>query len=470
MKGRDSWAAEQEQALKIYDDVRRELLRIPGVVEVGVGIKETGGKLTEEVVFRVYVIEKLPETALPPEQVIPKTIRGFRTDVIKRRDRVPIIGFSDEDDWKNYSTKVGGIRIGSQNAGGTGTLGCFCMLLSDGSVVFLSNHHVLLSGSAAVGSKVGQPQHEKSCCCTCNEIGQVHSGTAGALDCAIGTLNLDVPFFAKVKTIKRGDGTTELNGFISGSGAAVLSEEVWKVGARTGLTRGTITDLVPDLEVTPTAAFPRVANRGDSGSVVVSLATSNVVGLLKSIDTATETLGFATPIASVLSTLGITVLPTPPDDFDVLEPDEDGLEAFSRQARESAFAGIAERLESSEAGREVLHLFRTHRRECLDLVNKERAVTVAWRRNQGPAFLAALARSAKEPIYRIPQEIEGVSRERAAMRMAAALNEHAGDALLADLRLYGAPLVEAFARCDTVAGLITAWEEMMLSAPAGPVR
>lgn len=468
MKSREDWIEEQEKYLAAYDEVRRELLQIPGVVEVGVGIKETDGGLTEEVAFRVYVNEKLPESSLPSEQVIPKTIHGFRTDVIKKRHQIKIIGFNDEDDWKNYSTKVGGIRIGNNvDGGGTGTLGCFCRLTSDGSVVFLSNHHVLFSGEgAAVGAKVGQPDYEKSCCCTCNEIGQVLDGEAGALDCAIGKLKTEVPFFSKIRKIKKADGTTELNGFISGSTAATLNEEVWKIGARTGLTRGTITELVPNLEITPTAEFPRVANRGDSGSVVVRLG-GEVVGLLKSIDSATETLGFATPIAAVLSRLGITIIPTDEtQEFDVAAFDEDEPELASRLLRDSAFADVAERLQESEGGQLLLQLFAKHRRECLNLVNTHRPVMVIWHRSQGPTFLAALARSAKEPAYRIPDQIEGVTRQQAATRLCAVFETHGSEALRADLLTYSDLLIEAFKNFDTIEEMIGEWQEMMLSVPA----
>jgi hypothetical protein len=153
--------------------------------------------------FQAFVTEKVPENQLRPEQVIPKMIEGFRIDVQRRHDQMKVIGFDDEDDWKNYSTKVGGIRIGSQNSGGTGTLGCLCRKTSDNSVLMLNNHHVLFSGEAKVGSKVGQPEHSKSLCCVCNEIGEVVDGEAGALDCAIAKLNTDVPFFSKVRQIKK---------------------------------------------------------------------------------------------------------------------------------------------------------------------------------------------------------------------------------------------------------------------------
>jgi hypothetical protein len=40
MKSKEQWQREYEEILQLYEEVKRELLQIPGVVEVGVGIKE----------------------------------------------------------------------------------------------------------------------------------------------------------------------------------------------------------------------------------------------------------------------------------------------------------------------------------------------------------------------------------------------------------------------------------------------
>jgi hypothetical protein len=107
VREREARRQEQKRFLAVYEDVKNQLIRIPGVVRVGVGLRERGGALTEETVLRVYMEEKLPGSQIPPENRIPKLIAGFPTDVIKERRRVPIIGFNDEDDWKNYKTKAG---------------------------------------------------------------------------------------------------------------------------------------------------------------------------------------------------------------------------------------------------------------------------------------------------------------------------------------------------------------------------
>src|SRR3954453_21853026 len=95
----------QEELLRVFDEVRAELLQNPTVEDVGVGVKERAGELTDEVVFRGYVREKKPEEEVAPEHVVPTTIRGFSTDVLVVRHPELIIGFGDEDDAKNYKTK-----------------------------------------------------------------------------------------------------------------------------------------------------------------------------------------------------------------------------------------------------------------------------------------------------------------------------------------------------------------------------
>ena len=70
------------------------------------------------------------------------------------------------------------------------------------------------------------------------------------------------------------------------AGAAFAAAE----RARTGLTRGMITDVdESEIEVHPLDPFTRMSNKGDSGSVYVSLATGMVCALHNQGD---GTLGF----------------------------------------------------------------------------------------------------------------------------------------------------------------------------------
>ena len=73
---------EQGRILRTYDEVRQELLSIPGVLGVGIGVKETDNEFTDEMSYRVYVAEKKPVEELTAAELIPPQIGDFRTDVL----------------------------------------------------------------------------------------------------------------------------------------------------------------------------------------------------------------------------------------------------------------------------------------------------------------------------------------------------------------------------------------------------
>lgn len=51
------------------------LLRLPNVTGVGIGEK------AEKAVIKVFVTQKVQESALGPQEVVPKTLEGYDTDV-----------------------------------------------------------------------------------------------------------------------------------------------------------------------------------------------------------------------------------------------------------------------------------------------------------------------------------------------------------------------------------------------------
>ncbi len=55
-----------------YED---QLMQLPNVTGVGIGQK--GGKE----VIKVFVTHKVPDSALQPHEVVPKTLEGYETDV-----------------------------------------------------------------------------------------------------------------------------------------------------------------------------------------------------------------------------------------------------------------------------------------------------------------------------------------------------------------------------------------------------
>jgi hypothetical protein len=322
----------------------------------------------------------------------------------------------------------------------------------------LSCHHVLFDGSAEASSGVGQPKYDYSCCCTCNEIGKVIKGDKN-LDCAIASLKSDVPFFPKVRRIKKGDGTVEEEGLIKGTDNAVLNQIVFKVGKRTGLTRGKISLVTPRIEISVDAAFTRFCNRGDSGSVVIEKSSGKVVALLYAMPDDTGVLGLGKPIAAVQAVLGVTVMASDPTaTYTESMYEEDEADLFPLPPA-SPFEALVERLRATEVGRDLLAVFERHREECLSLVRARRGFTVAWHRNHGPAWLAALGRSAREAIYQLPDSIEDVSRATAIARIVDALHAEASEPLRRDIDDLREPLTTTLISSATV----QAWCEQLES-------
>ncbi len=57
------------------------LLAQPGVVSVGVGLRQRGGAMTDEVCIVVMVHNKRPLAKLPPNEALPTAIEGIPVDV-----------------------------------------------------------------------------------------------------------------------------------------------------------------------------------------------------------------------------------------------------------------------------------------------------------------------------------------------------------------------------------------------------
>jgi hypothetical protein len=86
--------------------IEADLLKRPGVTGVGVGYREKGGQLTDELVIRVYLESKRPLVEVPAESRIPTEIGGFKTDVIQK-------GHDVAAGLENYKRRpiVGGLEI-----------------------------------------------------------------------------------------------------------------------------------------------------------------------------------------------------------------------------------------------------------------------------------------------------------------------------------------------------------------------
>jgi hypothetical protein len=244
-------------------DARALLLKIPGVVSVSVGYKQTGRDLTDQLALRVYVQQKKKPEQIPAGESIPAEINGLPTDVIERYIPVKL---------SKGGTRplVGGIKLSDYNdlqPGSSGTLGCMAKRASDGKHVVLSCQHVLHStGTKAspenVASHIVRQPERKDCCGFYYEniVGPILAGmednysyTVGGqalefyVDCAYGLINSDVHSGNTIDKIGTIQGTEDLSSFVANN-QVPPNYQVRKMGMRTGLTSGTIEEVSHEVD------------------------------------------------------------------------------------------------------------------------------------------------------------------------------------------------------------------------------
>jgi len=466
---------DQKELAALHAEAEAELKKIPGVVGVGYGLKEVGGKTTDQIAFRVYVKEKRKPEDLNPADVIPKEYKGIPTDVVLIIQTKPL----HCEDLSQHSPLIGGISISNfkaDNSGqiGVGTLGCFATLngvSGPENVVLLSNNHVLASNNAVNGDTVYQPRHIESGGVISpdgtqerrNPIGKIHnigqqavysyaypSETAQDyyLDCAIAKLDICISSWCNTncgvsyKNEIRGlniAGNSRLEDVVRVAQSDLSGGDyvVHKVGRRTSKTTGKVIDTIaidaaggrfmlieatqPDCNGTL-----QFSAEGDSGSAVVN-AQNRLVGLLYGGDVSNPARSAACHIHPVMAYLSITPITTanPPV----------GPAGQTLNDVEGIFTGInhttevRERFLNTRKGAEIYQQILDHRQEVIALVNHRRPVTVAWHRSKGPTFLAHFVNNARDPAHLIPFEVEGITRDQMIRRMAEVLTQHGSTAL-----------------------------------------
>lgn len=71
----------EEKIRKIKEKYERELMKISGVVGVGIGKKIVEGKESNQLAIIVFVSKKLPKTRLEKTNIIPESLEGVPVDV-----------------------------------------------------------------------------------------------------------------------------------------------------------------------------------------------------------------------------------------------------------------------------------------------------------------------------------------------------------------------------------------------------
>lgn len=473
---------DQKELAALHAEAEAELKKIPGVIGVGYGLKEVGGKTTDQISFRVYVKEKRKPEDLNPAEIIPKEYKGIPTDVVLVIQPKPL----HCEDLDQHSPLIGGISISNfktnaSNQIGSGTLGCFATLngvSGPENVVLLSNNHVLASNGAVNGDTIYQPRfidnagtinidaaQERR-----NPIGKIQNiGQQGPysytypsetaqdyfLDCAIAKLdicisswcntNCGVSYKNEIRGLNIG-GNSKLEDVarVAQSDLGGSDYVVYKVGRRTSKTTGKVIDTAA---IDPSggralyieATQPdcngemKFSDEGDSGSAIVN-AQNKVVGLLYAGDSANPARTLACHIHPVMAYLSITPITSanPPV----------GPAGQTLNDVEGIFTGInhttevRERFLNTRKGAEIYQQILDHRQEVIALVNHRRPVTVAWHRSKGPTFLAHFVNNARDPAHIIPFEVEGITRDQMIRRMAEVLTQQGSESLQQVIRHY----------------------------------
>jgi hypothetical protein len=313
MKSRIEVELTQNRLLSLHEAAQELLMRYPNVDHVGVGVKESNGKLTDELCFRVYVHEKVSDHGLKKHDRIPSSLFGMRTDVLQKHGVQP-----NAADLGNYRPLRGGIAIANEfnqfnmvGFSGYGTMGCLARVAATNKLVGLSAMHVLEDSlpipMISAGINIGQPGVGHIMLFTANIVGQVTVGSfTGGLDCGIFEVDSSNEQFVN---LAGSEFLVQDISNLTGVAQAVCYEIVRKRGASTRLTQGVIVDVRYDgtnILINPCTDFVNFSEPGDSGAVIVN-AANKVVGLLIGSSRTDVTKGVANHIHPVMVALGITI-------------------------------------------------------------------------------------------------------------------------------------------------------------------
>jgi len=128
------------------------------ITSIGWGLRYTQGSYSHEKVLKVTVTDKLRESDIHPEQLVPKSVDGFATDVEE------VSAGRAHQAAAQYPLPVQcGVACGNEGGTEIGTIGCM-VLLKNGNLCFLSNNHILANATgdlapprANVRDRVFQP-------------------------------------------------------------------------------------------------------------------------------------------------------------------------------------------------------------------------------------------------------------------------------------------------------------------------
>lgn len=293
-------------ARQVYSQAIPKLLQRRNVVACGLGYKISHGRRTDKLSFVVSVTEKVPVDALPPQEIVPRTLFGFTTDVVETgliRALTPI------NPKARHRPAVPGTSIGHRDI----TAGTFGLLVErEGETYILSNNHVLANTNAGeADDPIYQPGPAdggtaNDAIATLTEYEPIDFGEASPecqfAELAAKLLNLLARLTGsqhRIQAVRQTSGVNRMDSALAkpdhpdlvraavlGLGLPVgvadleLGQSVQKMGRTTGLTQGTITQVDVTVDVDYAGRKARfedqvfaspMSSPGDSGSTILDM-------------------------------------------------------------------------------------------------------------------------------------------------------------------------------------------------------
>lgn len=318
-------------ARQIYAQAIPELLQRRNVIACGLGYKISEGRRTDKLSFVVSVTHKVPLDELPPQEIVPRTVYGFTTDVVETG---PIRAFTPIDPKARHRPALPGISIGHRDI----TAGTFGLLVERGGEHYiLSNNHVLANTNAGeIDDPIYQPGPSdggsiNDAIATLAEYEPIDFGQTSPecqfAELAAKILNLLAGLTGshhRVQAVRQTSGVNRMDaalakpdrpdlvkadilglGLPTGLGEVELGQSVQKMGRTTGLTQGTITQIDVTVNVDYAGRKARFEDQvfatpmsgpGDSGSTILDMDRQIVGQLFAGSDQVT----ILTPIQRIL--------------------------------------------------------------------------------------------------------------------------------------------------------------------------
>lgn len=295
--------ADLSGAIAVQNRHTDELLAIDGVIGTGAGLHQDGTPA-------VYVFTNRPNVA-----GIPAALEGIHTR-IENVGAVNAFAFTGTYRSPMYS----GVSVGNDNECAAGTISCV-VADPNNNLFLLSNNHVFARENAGkIGEKIDQ-QGRYDAIPQCGPSGQVGSlsrfvtisfrrNANNVVDCAIASI-VGAP--GATSQTPPGNQYTPTAATIASS----VGMHVQKTGRTTGFTQAQVNAINVTLLVNyGEGRIARFINQiyiqgnfsaaGDSGSLIVEIGSNNPTALLFAGGTGST---FANPIGSVLSALGVSIVP-----------------------------------------------------------------------------------------------------------------------------------------------------------------